>query len=138
MASHARRFEDDGLYQPPASRTRQYVKDQAEKQVKSREVSDLENRLDQEERRNLRLSSQLLDETRRSAAAERTRDELREEVLNLTTKLTEMEGPAKAKAKQPAKTPSEPEPTETETPAPKPKAKPKPVAGSSRVRGQVK
>ncbi len=89
---------------PPISRTRQYVEQRSQQRMAEHRLAGLEAQLEEEERRNLRLSNQLLDEVTMRARAERTRDDLRAELDTL--KLPDLE-PADEpdRKRKPAKSP---------------------------------
>lgn len=114
------------------SRTRQYVERRSAERTGEDRLASLESQLEDHEIRNLRLSKELLDETTLRARAERSRDDLKEELRTLTVKMAEME--LQGSTKQPKKKPKpvEEAPTPVETP------KPRKRNTSSRTRGNVK
>ncbi len=73
------------------SRIRQYVEEQAAKQPSEDEISTLEAQLDESERRNLRLNQELLTETQQRMRLEKIRDQLADEIEDLTDHLLETE-----------------------------------------------
>lgn len=74
---------------PPKSRIRQYVEEQAATQPANDEMADLEAQLDESERRNLRLNQELLNETVQRIRLEKIRDQISEELEDLTDQLSE-------------------------------------------------
>ena len=151
-------------HEPPVSRTRQYAERQVQENRTEARMARLEAQLEDEERRNLRLSSQILDEVALRARAERTRDDLKQELETVTIKLTEMEGktngsnrpePGVRESRKRTGTSGEiadsvqrtdgsppPESERDELPpdrsSEEPKKRPRKGNGSSRVRGNVK
>lgn len=74
---------------PKPSRIRQYVEEQAAKSPSEDEIADLESQLDESERRNLRLNQELLNETVQRIRLEKIRDQISEELEDLTDQLSE-------------------------------------------------
>lgn len=124
----------------PVSRIRQYVTAQAEKEGVDAQVSDLETQVEEQERRNLRLTRELNEEVALRARAERR---LKEETKKTEDLTRELEEARQNELPQPIKKPAKPrkapvkkrvkakpvDPAATPTP---------PVRQSSRKRGSVK
>lgn len=122
-----------------ASRTRQYVDRRSKERASENHLAVLEERLEDEERRNVRLSNQLIDEVALRARAERVGDDLRTQLQSVKTELeavkTELKAATDGTVKKAPKVKKETVKPVEEPPEPKPK-KPKPT--SSRTRGNVK
>lgn len=85
-------MSDIPLFDPDyVSRTRQFVEQRSQERLSEHRIARLQAQLEEEERRNLRLSSQLLDEVALRARAERARDELGVSYRTLQAQLMELE-----------------------------------------------
>lgn len=78
------------LYVEP-SRTRRFLQEQAKQKASEGILSQLEAQLEEEERRNIRLSKELMDEVAFRARAERSLHELQEEFETVSRQLTDLE-----------------------------------------------
>lgn len=128
--------QDEAKYPRAASRIREYAEKRALEQVGEAHLAQLEAQVEEEERRNLRLTRELNEEVALRARAERRLKEETQKVDDLTK---ELEAAKENELPQPIKKPAKPrKATVKKQPKPKPVAPAPPVQQSSRKRGNVK
>lgn len=117
------------------SRIREYQQEEAKRRVADARVKELETQVEDEERRNLRLTRELNEEVALRARAER---KLKEESKKVEDLREELETAQANELPQPIKKPAKPRKAATKKRAKPVAPAPQPVPQSSRKRGSVK